>query len=269
MAGMLLESGLVLVPLGCAALYIIVTSNKLLTAFIAVGSIVGLLIARIRYHYSSGARIDIIVRPGPAHEGSSAASPSQGAKPKKNKDNKGKAAPAPDSDAGEFAEIVQDARKHNDVDDEIVERSGALLSDVVTAASTRYDAELYGSSLSFDHRCFYINGRPTWIAAADFDYWRIPAQSSVPEDTLKGAGSSDEAVRSVWRRVLLQYKAVGFTAVRIRFHWGFHSPSKGKYVFSGSRNVNDLLVLCEELGILVIACIGPYIGDDVQGGGYP
>ncbi|KAJ1899196.1 hypothetical protein LPJ81_004191, partial [Coemansia sp. IMI 209127] len=273
MAGMLLESGLVLVPLGCAALYIIVTSNKLLTAFIAVGSIVGLLITRLRYHYSSDARIDIIVRPGPAHEESSAASPSKGAKSKKNKNknknNKGRTASASDSDAGEFAEIVQDARKHSDVDDEVVERSGALLSDVVTPESTRYDAELYGSSLSFDHRCFYINGRPIWIAAADFDYWRIPAQSSAPADTLKGVGSSDEAVRSVWRRVLLQYKATGFTAVRIRFHWGFHSPSKGKYVFSGSRNVNDLLVLCEELGILVIACIGPYIGDDVQGGGYP
>ncbi|KAJ2790762.1 hypothetical protein H4R20_006961, partial [Coemansia guatemalensis] len=64
-------------------------------------------------------------------------------------------------------------------------------------------------------------------------------------------------------------KAVGFNTVRIRFHWGFHSASKGKYDFSGGRDVNALLGLCEELGILVIACLGPFIGSDVQGGGYP
>ncbi|KAJ2556418.1 hypothetical protein EV175_002021 [Coemansia sp. RSA 1933] len=281
MAGILLESGLVLVPLACAAMYIIVTSNKLLTAFVIVGSVVGLLITRLRYHYSSGARIDLIVRPSSEHEesppllssSSSASSSSPTNKTKKGKKGKkSKAADVPvaDSDgAGEFDEIVQDARKHGDIDDEVVERSGALLSDTVTPESTKYDAGLYGPSLTFDHRCFYVGGRPMWIAAADFDYWRIPAQSSVPADTPKGAGPSDEAVRGVWRRVLLQLKATGFTAVRIRFHWGFHSPSKGKYDFSGSRNVNDLLVLCEELGILVIACIGPYIGNDVQGGGYP
>ncbi|KAJ1665724.1 hypothetical protein EV178_002979 [Coemansia sp. RSA 1646] len=268
MAGMLLESGLVLVPLACAAMYIIVTSNKLLTAFIVVSSIVGLLAMRLRYHYSSGARIDITVRPGSEHQKSSDTATSSSKRPKPKKNKAGKTAPAPDSNSNGFEEIVQDARKHGDIDDEIVERSGALLSDTVTAESTKYDTELYGSSLTFDHRCFYINGRPTWIAAADFDYWRIPAHSE-PADTPRGAGVSDDAVRGVWRRVLLQYKAAGFTTVRIRFHWGFHSPSKGTYDFSGSRNVNDLLVLCEELGILVVACIGPYIGDDVQGGGYP
>ncbi|KAJ2817559.1 hypothetical protein GGI24_005365, partial [Coemansia furcata] len=120
--------------------------------------------------------------------------------------------------------------------------------------------ELYGSALSYDHRCFYICGRPTWVLAADFDYWRIPVPPSLEKA---------DQITDTWRRVLLQYKAAGFNAVRIRFHWGFHSPSKGKYDFTGSRDVNQLLLLCEELGVLVIACVGPYIGDDVQGGGYP
>ncbi|PIA14920.1 hypothetical protein COEREDRAFT_24456, partial [Coemansia reversa NRRL 1564] len=120
----------------------------------------------------------------------------------------------------------------------------------VTTESTQYDMEMYGSALAYDHRCFYIEGRPIWVLATDFDYWRL-------------------AMAAIWRRALLQIKAVGFNTVRIRFHWGFHSASKGKYDFSGARNVNALLELCEELGILVIACLGPFIGSDVQGGGYP
>ncbi|KAJ1736987.1 hypothetical protein LPJ72_000906 [Coemansia sp. Benny D160-2] len=269
MAGMLLESGLVLVPLGLAALYIIVTSNKLLTAFILVGLVVGASVMRLRYHYSSGARIDIIVRSSTDSGKSTAGGASRSKKSQPRKSIKDKSASAEDSDTGEFGEIVRDAREHCDADDEVVERSGALLSDVVTPESTRYDAELYGSMFNFDHRCFYVNGRPVWIAAADFDYWRIPVVSSEPASKSGDGKASNNPVRSLWRRMLLQYKAAGFTTVRIRFHWGFHSSAKGKYDFSGSRNVNDLLALCEEVGILVIACIGPYIGNDVQGGGYP
>ncbi|KAI8320090.1 hypothetical protein GQ54DRAFT_318263 [Martensiomyces pterosporus] len=123
--------------------------------------------------------------------------------------------------------------------------------------------ELYGSALRYDHRCFYIEGRPVWVLAADFDYWRIPVP---PGDAKKRKG--DSAVEA-WTRMLLQYKSMGFNAVRIRFHWGFHSPRKGVYDFTGNRDINRLLTLCEELGVLVIACLGPYIGNDVQGGGYP
>ncbi|KAJ2598589.1 hypothetical protein EV177_007497, partial [Coemansia sp. RSA 1804] len=155
MAGMLLESGLVLVPLGLAALYIIVTSNKLLTAFVLVGLVVGASVMRLRYHYSSGARIDIIVRSSTESGKSTAGGASRSKKPQPRKSIKDNLASAEDSDTGEFGEIVRDAREHCDADDEVVERSGALLSDVVTPESTRYDAELYGSMFNFDHRCFY------------------------------------------------------------------------------------------------------------------
>ncbi|KAI9505585.1 hypothetical protein BX070DRAFT_232747 [Coemansia spiralis] len=292
MAGILLESGVVLVPLACAAVYIVVTSNKLLTAISFAAAIVVLIVVRLRYHYSSGARSDVIVRsssqastpPITATASGKDESSKQAkyGKPKKNKSKKKVAdladRPAPirqrsagsDNEAGEFDEIVQDARNHCDIDDETIERCGSLLADTVTPESTKYDSELYGSALAFDHRCFYINGHPTWILAADFDYWRIPIHlPSLAQGQRNVIGASDDVVKDVWRRVLLQYKATGFNAVRIRFHWGFHSPTKEKYDFSANRNVGLLLTLCEDLGILVIACIGPYIGDDVQGGGFP
>ncbi|KAJ2701736.1 hypothetical protein H4218_001227 [Coemansia sp. IMI 209128] len=264
MAGIILESGVVLVPLACAALYLIISSNMLLFVFATVAATVGFAVYRLRYHYSSGARGDLVVRTKDAAGSVTAAAASPKTRTKKKaKKNASRKAAEPESDhssGGEFDEIVQDAQRHCDVDSEVVERSGALLAAAVTPEKTKYDMELYGSALSYDHRCFYICGRPTWVLAADFDYWRVPIPPSL--------GKVDQ-ITDTWRRVLLQYKAAGFNAVRIRFHWGFHSPSKGKYDFTGCRDVNRLLLLCEELGILVIACLGPFIGDDVQGGGYP
>ncbi|KAJ2309649.1 hypothetical protein IWW54_003619, partial [Coemansia sp. RSA 2705] len=253
MAGILLESGIVLVPLAFIAIYVIVASNVLLTVVGLAAAVAVAVTARLRYHYSSGARADLVVigkdggqdeRPKPKHVPDAGGS---------DRDNDG------------FREIVRDAQAHCDGDGETIHRSGALLSETVTPESTRYDKDLYGHALSYDHRCFYIGGQPTWVLAADFDYWRLPIVAASAESEEKPAAGITDA----WRHALLQLQALGFNAVRIRFHWGFHSPSKGKYDFAGARDVEALLVLCEELGILVIACVGPFIGSDVQGGGFP
>ncbi|KAJ2079175.1 hypothetical protein H4R24_003950 [Coemansia sp. RSA 988] len=265
MAGILLESAIVLVPLCCAALYIIVTSNALLFVSCTVISILVLVVLRVRYHYSSGARSDLVVRA----KAPSGTETKESKATKKKKNDSAAIGDKSDDESNEFSEVVQDAQRHCDIDDEVVERSGALLSEAVTTESTQYDMEMYGGALAFDHRCFYIEGRPIWVLATDFDYWRLPiAAAEATENGKAPSGKSGLAIK-IWRRALLQIKAIGFNTVRIRFHWGFHSASKGKYDFSGGRNVNALLGLCEELGILVIACLGPFIGDDVQGGGYP
>ncbi|KAJ2672130.1 hypothetical protein IWW42_003035 [Coemansia sp. RSA 1085] len=254
MAGILLESGMVLVPVACAALYVIVTSNALLTIFLIVAAVTISAGMRLRYHYSSGAQTDLVI----THDHPTAQASRQRSTSRSSNEA--------DREEHEFRQTVNDARDHcSNAGNEIVRRSGPLLSEAVTCDSTKYDMELYGSALSYDHRCFYICGQPTWILAADFDYWRIPVAFAESE---KMAGISEQA-KDAWKRALQQLQSLGFNTVRIRFHWGFHSPSKGQYDFSGGRDVSALLDLCEQLGILVIACIGPFIGDDVQGGGYP
>ncbi|KAJ2608646.1 hypothetical protein H4S08_004369 [Coemansia sp. RSA 1365] len=260
MAGILLESAIVLVPLCCAALYIVVTSNALLIVSCATVSAVVLAVLRVRYHYSSGARSDLVVR---------AKEPGYTKTKNTKKNDRAAIEDRSDDESNDFSEVVQDARRHCDIDDEVVERGGALLSEVVTTESTQYDMETYGGALAYDHRCFYVEGQPIWVLATDFDYWRLPMAAAEGAETDKALGGKSGMAIRIWRRALLQIKAVGFNTVRIRFHWGFHSASKGKYDFSGARNVKALLELCEELGILVIACLGPFIGSDVQGGGYP
>ncbi|KAJ2161313.1 hypothetical protein GGF46_001574 [Coemansia sp. RSA 552] len=264
MAGILLESAIVLVPLGCGALYIVVMSNRLLVSFLLALGVVAFAMFRLRYHYSAGARSDLVVR---------SKTPEAPSRPRRSgQGDSADDSAASDRESDAFDEIIQDARQHRDTGDEVVERSGGLLSDIVTPESTRYDMELYGPTLAYDHRCFYIGGQPTWVLATDFDYWRLPTAALGAMDSEqpspKSSSQRDAAV-DTWRRMLLQVKALGFNTVRIRFHWGFHSPSKGTYDFTGGRNVDLLLSLCEELGILVIACLGPYIGDDLQGGGFP
>jgi beta-galactosidase len=64
-------------------------------------------------------------------------------------------------------------------------------------------------------------------------------------------------------------KAAGYNAVTIYFDWGYHSPKKGVYDFSGIRNVDRLLDIAKNIGIYVIARAGPYVNGETDAGGFP
>eukprot|EP00189_Rhodosorus_marinus_P008060 CAMPEP_0184754706 /NCGR_PEP_ID=MMETSP0315-20130426/44763_1 /TAXON_ID=101924 /ORGANISM="Rhodosorus marinus, Strain UTEX LB 2760" /LENGTH=1107 /DNA_ID=CAMNT_0027234139 /DNA_START=54 /DNA_END=3377 /DNA_ORIENTATION=- len=129
------------------------------------------------------------------------------------------------------------------------------MKDVLVAANpsaepTKYDAEKYGSKVNWSRQCMFIDGKPTVIVSGEFQYWRIPD-------------------RSRWKRILLQMKSLGLNTVRFYFHWGYHSPAEDSFISDGSRDIEELLNLCEELQLFVIAAPGPYICAETQGGGFP
>lgn len=95
-----------------------------------------------------------------------------------------------------------------------------------------------------------LHGRPTIIVSAEFHYFRVPD-------------------RERWRSILIAIKGAGFNAVRLYFHWGYHSSSEHSYNFRGNRDIDYLLSLCRDLHLFVIAAPGPYICAEVQAGGYP
>ncbi|KAF9968719.1 hypothetical protein BGZ70_009641 [Mortierella alpina] len=109
---------------------------------------------------------------------------------------------------------------------------------------TLYDKNKYGHILDFDKHSLILSG--------EFHYWRLPD-------------------RSRWRPILEQYRSAGLNCIRIYFHWGFHSPAEGKYIFDkgSNRDIEYLLTLCEELGLYVLAAPGPYICAETQAGGFP
>ncbi|KAI9491061.1 glycoside hydrolase superfamily [Zychaea mexicana] len=120
----------------------------------------------------------------------------------------------------------------------------------ITTASVAYDRQQYGDLLDWDKYALEVEGKPTMIFSAEFHYWRVPD-------------------RERWPTILKQYKIMGMNAIRIYFHWGYHSSAEGVYNFEGNRDIDYLLNICEELGLFVLAAPGPYICAEVQAGGYP
>ncbi|KAF9160171.1 hypothetical protein DFQ26_005805 [Actinomortierella ambigua] len=113
-----------------------------------------------------------------------------------------------------------------------------------------YDKQRYGHILDYNQYSLIIHGQPTMILSGEFHYWRMPD-------------------RDRWESVLRQYRAAGLNCIRIYFHWGFHSPAEGLYDFTGNRDIDYLLTLCESIGLYVLAAPGPYICAETQGGGFP
>jgi beta-galactosidase GanA len=73
----------------------------------------------------------------------------------------------------------------------------------------------------------------------------------------------------LWRDVLQKMKASGFNTVALYFSWGYHSPKKGVYDFTGIRDIDRLLDMAAEEGLYVITRAGPYVNAELTRGGFP
>ena len=105
-------------------------------------------------------------------------------------------------------------------------------------------------TISYDRYSLIVDGKPTYLWSGSFHYWRLPSPD-------------------LWADVLQKMKAAGFNAVEIYFDWGYHSPKRGVYDFSGIRDVDRLLNMARDVGIYVIARPGPYINAETDAGGFP
>ncbi len=104
--------------------------------------------------------------------------------------------------------------------------------------------------IAYDQYSMIIDGQRTIIRSGAFHYYRLPAPD-------------------LWKDRLLKLKRAGYNTVDLYFFWGYHSPAEGVYDFTGPRDVDRLLDVCEELGLYVIARPGPYINSELDGGGQP
>ena len=111
-------------------------------------------------------------------------------------------------------------------------------------------AEAATAPVTFDLFSLKINGKRVYHWCGEFHYWRLPSPD-------------------LWRDVLHKYKAGGFTAASVYFHWGYHSPAPGVYDFTGVRDIDRLLRMAAEIGIYIVARPGPYIGAETNSGGLP
>ena len=99
----------------------------------------------------------------------------------------------------------------------------------------------------------HVDGVPFFIHAAQFDYFRIPAD--------------------FWQRSLVRYRELGINTIDLRIPWNWHEPSDGEFDFDGHtnprRDLRKLLKLIAQLHLRLIARPGPIVGDYWRNAGYP
>lgn len=96
---------------------------------------------------------------------------------------------------------------------------------------------------------FIIDGKPTKIISGAVHYFRI-----VPE---------------YWKDTLLDLKDMGCNAVETYIPWNLHETYKGRFDFSGPKDICSFLELAKELDLYVIVRPSPYICAEWEFGGLP
>ena len=107
-----------------------------------------------------------------------------------------------------------------------------------------------GHTISWDSRSLMIDGARVFIWSGEIHPFRLPSPS-------------------LWRDVLQKMKATGYNTVTYYIPWGYHSPARGIYDFSGVRDVELALKMADEAGLYVIVRAGPYVNAELTSGGFP
>jgi hypothetical protein len=98
-----------------------------------------------------------------------------------------------------------------------------------------------------------VDGVPFFLHAAQFDYFRIPAD--------------------LWFRSLDRYRELGINTIDLRIPWNWHEVRDAEFDFDGHtnlrRNLRGLLQLIAEKHLKFVARPGPLIGDHWRNAGYP
>lgn len=96
---------------------------------------------------------------------------------------------------------------------------------------------------------FTKDGEPHMIVSGEIHFSRVPAYR--------------------WRETLLKMKASGLNAVATYVFWNHHEEIKGKFDFSGDRDIAKFLSVCKELELPVVMRIGPWCHGEAIRGGFP
>jgi beta-galactosidase len=109
------------------------------------------------------------------------------------------------------------------------------------------------SEIEIKNGSFIISGKPEIIHAAEFHYFRIPADQ--------------------WESRLKLLKQTGFNTLATYIPWLWHEIKEGEFDFDGKthpmRNLSGFLDLASQLGLWIIARPGPYIMAETINEGIP
>lgn len=72
-----------------------------------------------------------------------------------------------------------------------------------------------------------------------------------------------------WERELIKMKNGGIDIVSSYLFWNHHENEKGKFDFSGNRNLRKFIDICEKLEMPFFLRIGPWVNAEARNGGFP
>ena len=112
---------------------------------------------------------------------------------------------------------------------------------------------LHPDRVRYDHRCFQLDGKDTFIFSGTFHYFRVS--------------------QPLWADRFRKLKAAGFNCVETYIPWNWHERTMPRSVTDESqidlRELNDFLVMAEEFGFYVILRPRRYICAEWRGGRIP
>lgn len=106
-----------------------------------------------------------------------------------------------------------------------------------------------GESLTVNSQYLVLNGKPWLPVMGEFHYSRYPEQEWEPE--------------------ILKMKSAGVQIVSTYIFWIHHEEIKGRFDWSGQRNLRHFVELCARHGLYVYPRIGPWAHGEVRNGGLP
>ncbi len=98
-------------------------------------------------------------------------------------------------------------------------------------------------------KAFLLDGKPFVIRCGEMHFARIP--------------------RDLWRHRIQMVKAAGFNAVCAYMFWNNHEPVRGRYEFTGEKDVAEFCRIAQEEGMWVVLRPGPYTCAEWEFGGLP
>jgi len=106
-----------------------------------------------------------------------------------------------------------------------------------------------GDVFSYNSQYLIKNGQPWFPVMGEFHYTRCP--------------------ESEWETAILKMKAGGIQTISTYVFWIHHEETQGKYDWSGNKNLNKFLSLCQKHNMYVWLRVGPWSHGEARNGGFP
>ena len=108
---------------------------------------------------------------------------------------------------------------------------------------------MHSFEISYEKDAFLLDGKPIQIRCGEMHFARVP--------------------RAYWRHRIKMCKAMGLNAICAYMFWNYHEMERGKYDFSGEKDIAEFCRIAQEEGMWVLLRPGPYTCAEWEFGGLP